>query len=70
MFTTIKMFMGLVLAILGVLAFLAGYTRYGFVLKMIFGKERVRSSGTKWLTFYLYIAAGVFLLIALLLLIP
>jgi hypothetical protein len=70
MFTTIKMFMGLVLAILGVLAFLAGYTRYGFVLKMIFGKERVRSSGTKWLTFYLYIAAGVFLLVALLLLIP
>jgi hypothetical protein len=70
MIATIKMFMGLVLAIVGVAAFLAGYTKYGFVLKLIFGKERVKGAGTKWLSLYLYIAAGVLLFIALLLLIP
>jgi hypothetical protein len=70
MFTTIKMFMGLVLAILGVATFLAGYTKYSFVLKMIFGKERVKSTGTKWLALYLYVVAAVMLFIALLLLIP
>ena len=64
------MFMGLVLAILGVVAFIAGYTKYGFVLKLLFGKERVKSTGTKWLALYLYIGAGVLLFIALLLLIP
>jgi len=62
--------MGLVLAIVGVAAFLAGYTKYGFVLKLIFGKERVKSTGTKWLSLYLYIGAGVLLFIALLLLLP
>jgi uncharacterized membrane protein YidH (DUF202 family) len=70
MITSIKMFMGLVLAILGVIAFIAGYTKYGFILKLIFGKERVKSTGTKWLALYLYIGAGVLLFIALLLLIP
>jgi hypothetical protein len=70
MITSLKMFMGLALAILGVIAFIAGYTKYGFILKLIFGKERVKGSGTKWLTLYLYIAAGVLLFIALLLLLP
>lgn len=70
MITSIKMFMGLVLALTGVAAFLAGYTKYGFVLKLIFGKERVKSTGTKWLSLYLYIGAGVLLFIALLLLLP
>ncbi len=36
MIATIKMFMGLVLAIVGVAAFLAGYTKYGFVLEVDF----------------------------------
>jgi hypothetical protein len=70
MITTIKMFMGLVLAIVGVAAFLAGYTKYGFVLKLIFGKERVKGTGTKWLSLYLYIGAAAMLFIALLLLLP
>lgn len=70
MLTSIKLFMGMVLAILGILAFLAGYTKYGFVLKLIFGKDRVKSTGTKWLALYLYIGAGVLLFISLLLLIP
>jgi uncharacterized membrane protein YidH (DUF202 family) len=70
MIASIKMFIGLVLAILGVILFLAGYTKYGFVLKLIFGKERVKSTGTKWLSLYLYIAAGVLLFIALLLFLP
>jgi hypothetical protein len=69
MLTTLKMFMGLVLAILGLLAFLAGYTKYGLVLKLIFGKERVKSTGTKWLALYLYIGAAILLLIAFLLLV-
>ncbi len=70
MITSIKMFIGLVLAIIGVIAFIAGYTKYGFILKLIFGSERVKSSGSKWLALYLYIGAGVLLFIALLLLIP
>ncbi len=70
MITSVKMFMGLVLGILGVILLIAGYTKYGFVLKLIFGKERVKATGTKWLALYLYIAAGVLLFIALLLLLP
>ncbi|MFN8394328.1 MAG: hypothetical protein U0176_06575 [Bacteroidia bacterium] len=62
--------MGLILGVLGVLLLIAGYTKYGFVLKMIFGKERVKGTGTKWLALYLYVAAGVLLFIALLLLLP
>ena len=70
MLTSLKMFMGLILGVLGVLLLIAGYTKYGFVLKMIFGKERVKGTGTKWLALYLYVAAGVLLFIALLLLLP
>lgn len=70
MFTSVKLFMGLVLAILGIILFIAGYSKYGFVLKLIFGKERVKSTGTKWLALYLYIAAAVLLFISLLLLLP
>lgn len=70
MLTSLKLFMGLILGVLGVILFIAGYTKYGFVLKLIFGKERVKSTGTKWLALYLYVAAGVLLFIALLLLLP
>lgn len=70
MLTSLKLFMGLILGVLGVILFVAGYTKYGFVLKLIFGKERVKSTGTKWLALYLYVAAGVLLFIALLLLLP
>jgi hypothetical protein len=70
MFTWIKMVMALVLAILGIIALIAGYTKYGFVLNLIFGKERVKGTGTKWLSLYLYIGAGVLLFISLLLLLP
>lgn len=70
MLTSIRMFMGMVLGVLGVIAFLVGYSKNGFILKLIFGKERVKSTGTKWLSLYLYIAAAVILLIALLLLLP
>ena len=70
MITSLKMFMALVLAILGLIAFIAGYTKYGFVMKLIFGKERVKGTGTKWLALYLYIGAAVLLFLALLLLIP
>jgi hypothetical protein len=67
LFYSIKMFAALVLSIVGIAAFLAGYTKYPFVLRMIFGKERVKEKGTKWLTLYLYIAAVIMLIIALLL---
>lgn len=70
MLSSLKLFMGLILGVLGVILFIAGYTKYGFVLKMIFGKERVKSTGTKWLALYLYVAAGVLLFVALLLLLP
>jgi hypothetical protein len=70
MLTSLRLFTALVLGILGVVLFIAGYTKYGFVLKLIFGKERVKSTGTKWLALYLYIAAGVLLFITLLLLLP
>jgi hypothetical protein len=70
MITSIKLFMGFVLAILGLLAFFAGYTKYGYLLKLIFGSERVKEKGNKWLALYLYIGAGVLMFLALLLLLP
>ena len=70
MITSIKIFMAIVLAVAGVAAFLIGYTKYGFLLKLIFGKERVKEKGNQWLVLYLYIAAGVLLFLSLLLLLP
>jgi hypothetical protein len=70
MLDSIRMFIGMILAILGVILFLAGYTKYGFVLRLVFGKERVKATGTKWLSLYLYIGAGVLLFISLLLFLP
>ncbi len=70
MITSLKLFMAIVLGIAGVAAFLIGYTKYGMLLKLIFGKERVKETGNKWLVLYLYIAAGVMLFLSLLLLLP
>ncbi|MFM2375642.1 MAG: hypothetical protein RLZZ165_739 [Bacteroidota bacterium] len=70
MITSLKLFMGAVLALSGVAAFLIGYTQSGILLQLIFGKERVKKTGTRWLALYLYIAAGVLLLTAFLLLLP
>ena len=66
----IELIMSLALAVLGITAFIAGYAKNGFLLKLIFGRERVKSTGNKWLALYLYIGAGVLLFISLLLLIP
>ncbi|MEM0996526.1 MAG: hypothetical protein AAGN35_05590 [Bacteroidota bacterium] len=43
-----------------------GYQKYKFLLKMIFGKDRLKKQGKDTLSMYLYLIGGGFILLGLL----
>jgi uncharacterized membrane protein YidH (DUF202 family) len=60
-----KFTIGLLVVLAGAAAIGLGYQKYKFVLKMIFGKERLKKQGKDTLGFYLYIIGGILVFLGL-----
>lgn len=66
MLHSIKLLVSLVLLLGGGGAIFVGYKKWAWVMRLIFGKERVANKGTNMMAYYLYIIGGVLILLAIL----
>lgn len=54
-----KFTIGLILIVAGAAAIGIGYQKVKFILKMIFGKERLKKQGPNTLSLYMYVLGGI-----------
>jgi hypothetical protein len=66
MFASIKILVSLILLIAGGASIFVAYKKWVWVMKMIFGRERVENKGTNMVSIYLYVAGGILIFLALL----
>ena len=66
MLGSIKLLVALVLLLGGLASIYIGYKQWAWVMRMIFGKERVQAQGTKMIAFYMYIGGAALILLAIL----
>ncbi|MEM6271300.1 MAG: hypothetical protein AAF998_17835 [Bacteroidota bacterium] len=61
-----RFMIGMLMILAGGAAIGIGYQKYKFLLKMIFGKDRLKKQGKDTLSMYLYLIGGGFILLGLL----
>lgn len=66
MIFSFKLIVTIALFLLGGASIFVGYKKWGWIMKMVFGKERVQSKGTSTISFYMYIIGAILILLGIL----
>ena len=57
---------GLAMILVGAASILIGYKRWGFLMKLIVGRDRYKKRGSKMAAWYMYLIGGALILVGLL----